>query len=121
MLFFFSWREHSFVKLMRHSSLISLLSPGCCYETAMTRRFYHGRTETVRPCTVEAVEWCKSMLDPSASVNTEILLLIIMHLEGVSFELLKIHFPTVSLMGVGLFPVRQIASVGLLEVSLQLL
>ncbi|NXM37412.1 OCTC octanoyltransferase, partial [Oxyruncus cristatus] len=41
--------------------------PGCCYETAMTRRFYHGRTETIRPCTVEAVEWCKSMLDPSES------------------------------------------------------
>ncbi|XP_005153004.2 peroxisomal carnitine O-octanoyltransferase [Melopsittacus undulatus] len=41
--------------------------PGCCYETAMTRRFYHGRTETVRSCTVEAVEWCKSMLDPSES------------------------------------------------------
>ncbi|NXF03069.1 OCTC octanoyltransferase, partial [Smithornis capensis] len=41
--------------------------PGCCYETAMTRRFYHGRTETIRPCTVEAVEWCKSMLDPSDS------------------------------------------------------
>ncbi|NXI44822.1 OCTC octanoyltransferase, partial [Galbula dea] len=41
--------------------------PGCCYETAMTRRFYHGRTETVRPCTVEAVEWCKAMLDPAAA------------------------------------------------------
>ncbi|NXM54043.1 OCTC octanoyltransferase, partial [Illadopsis cleaveri] len=41
--------------------------PGCCYETAMTRRFYHGRTETIRPCTVEAVEWCESMLDPSES------------------------------------------------------
>ncbi|OXB67677.1 hypothetical protein ASZ78_015209 [Callipepla squamata] len=41
--------------------------PGCCYETAMTRRFYHGRTETIRPCTVEAVQWCKSMLDHSAS------------------------------------------------------
>ncbi|XP_005418650.1 peroxisomal carnitine O-octanoyltransferase [Geospiza fortis] len=41
--------------------------PGCCYETAMTRRFYHGRTETIRSCTVEAVEWCKSMLDPSES------------------------------------------------------
>uniref|UniRef100_A0A8C0J1V5 Peroxisomal carnitine O-octanoyltransferase n=1 Tax=Chelonoidis abingdonii TaxID=106734 RepID=A0A8C0J1V5_CHEAB len=41
--------------------------PGCCYETATTRRFYHGRTETMRPCTVEAVEWCKSMLDPSCS------------------------------------------------------
>ncbi|KAM4685371.1 peroxisomal carnitine O-octanoyltransferase [Amazona ochrocephala] len=41
--------------------------PGCCYETAMTRRFYHGRTETIRSCTMEAVEWCKSMLDPSES------------------------------------------------------
>ncbi|XP_054420077.1 peroxisomal carnitine O-octanoyltransferase isoform X2 [Pteronotus mesoamericanus] len=42
--------------------------PGCCYETAMTRYFYHGRTETVRPCTVEAVRWCQSMQDPSASL-----------------------------------------------------
>ncbi|KAF6085644.1 carnitine O-octanoyltransferase [Phyllostomus discolor] len=40
--------------------------PGCCYETAMTRYFYHGRTETVRSCTVEAVRWCQSMQDPSA-------------------------------------------------------
>ncbi|KAM5236783.1 peroxisomal carnitine O-octanoyltransferase [Ctenodactylus gundi] len=41
--------------------------PGCCYETAMTRYFYHGRTETVRSCTMEAVRWCQSMQDPSAS------------------------------------------------------
>ncbi|XP_007424767.1 peroxisomal carnitine O-octanoyltransferase [Python bivittatus] len=39
--------------------------PGCCYETATTRKFYHGRTETMRPCTTEAIEWCKSMLDPT--------------------------------------------------------
>ncbi|MBN3305634.1 OCTC octanoyltransferase, partial [Amia calva] len=39
--------------------------PGSCYETATTRRFYHGRTETMRPCTVEALEWCLAMLDPS--------------------------------------------------------
>ncbi|XP_037692499.1 peroxisomal carnitine O-octanoyltransferase isoform X2 [Choloepus didactylus] len=38
--------------------------PGCCYETAMTRYFYHGRTETMRSCTVEAVSWCQSMQDP---------------------------------------------------------
>ncbi|KAF5927849.1 hypothetical protein HPG69_000755 [Diceros bicornis minor] len=43
--------------------------PGCCYETAMTRYFYHGRTETVRSCTVEAVRWCQSMQDPSTSVS----------------------------------------------------
>ncbi|KTF74492.1 hypothetical protein cypCar_00039557 [Cyprinus carpio] len=27
--------------------------PGSCYETATTRRFFHGRTETMRPCTTE--------------------------------------------------------------------
>uniref|UniRef100_A0A5F9D9C2 Peroxisomal carnitine O-octanoyltransferase n=1 Tax=Oryctolagus cuniculus TaxID=9986 RepID=A0A5F9D9C2_RABIT len=42
--------------------------PGCCYETAMTRYFYHGRTETLRPCTTEAVRWCQFMQDPSASL-----------------------------------------------------
>ncbi|XP_063093230.1 peroxisomal carnitine O-octanoyltransferase isoform X3 [Cavia porcellus] len=42
--------------------------PGCCYETAMTRYFYHGRTETVRSCTMEAVRWCQAMQDPSASL-----------------------------------------------------
>lgn len=41
--------------------------PGSCYETATTRTFYHGRTETMRPCTMEAVNWCRSMLDPAAT------------------------------------------------------
>lgn len=41
--------------------------PGSCYETAMTRRFYHGRTETMRPCTLEALHWCKAMLDPTVT------------------------------------------------------
>ncbi|XP_075965015.1 peroxisomal carnitine O-octanoyltransferase isoform X1 [Anarhichas minor] len=42
--------------------------PGSCYETAMTRKFYHGRTETMRPCTQEAVNWCKAMTDPTCDV-----------------------------------------------------
>ncbi|XP_049627015.1 peroxisomal carnitine O-octanoyltransferase [Suncus etruscus] len=42
--------------------------PGCCYETAMTRYFYHGRTETLRSCTIEAASWCESMHNPSASL-----------------------------------------------------
>lgn len=41
--------------------------PGCCYETATTRYFYHGRTETMRSCTVESLLWCQSMQDPSSS------------------------------------------------------
>uniref|UniRef100_A0A667XJ02 Peroxisomal carnitine O-octanoyltransferase n=1 Tax=Myripristis murdjan TaxID=586833 RepID=A0A667XJ02_9TELE len=40
--------------------------PGSCYETAMTRKFYHGRTETMRTCTQEAVHWCQAMLDPTS-------------------------------------------------------
>ncbi|KAI5612002.1 peroxisomal carnitine O-octanoyltransferase, partial [Silurus asotus] len=43
--------------------------PGSCYETATTRRFYHGRTETMRPCTVEAIQLCKVMLNPSATAE----------------------------------------------------
>uniref|UniRef100_A0A8C9T1G5 Peroxisomal carnitine O-octanoyltransferase n=1 Tax=Scleropages formosus TaxID=113540 RepID=A0A8C9T1G5_SCLFO len=40
-------------------------APGSCYETATTRQFYHGRTETMRSCTLEAQHWCRSMLDPT--------------------------------------------------------
>lgn len=49
-------------------SLPAPFRPGCCYETAMTRKFYHGRTETMRPCTLEAVRWCTAMTDPSCNV-----------------------------------------------------
>lgn len=45
--------------------------PGSCYETATTRKFFHGRTETMRPCTLEAVEWCNAMLDPTSNVRVE--------------------------------------------------
>lgn len=31
------------------------------YETATTRQFYHGRTETVRSCTQEALEFAKAL------------------------------------------------------------
>ncbi|XP_071965678.1 peroxisomal carnitine O-octanoyltransferase-like [Antedon mediterranea] len=43
--------------------------PGPCYETAATRKFYKGRTETIRSTTPEAVEWCKAMLDPQVSIG----------------------------------------------------
>uniref|UniRef100_A0A4W5JNV9 Carnitine O-octanoyltransferase n=1 Tax=Hucho hucho TaxID=62062 RepID=A0A4W5JNV9_9TELE len=48
---------------------------GSCYETAMTRSFYHGMTETMRPCTLEAQNWCHTMLLPAASVRRKALLL----------------------------------------------
>ncbi|XP_075994468.1 peroxisomal carnitine O-octanoyltransferase isoform X1 [Genypterus blacodes] len=42
---------------------------GCCYATATTRRFYHGRTETMRSCTQEAAAWCGTMLDPTCPAD----------------------------------------------------
>ncbi|KAK3600716.1 hypothetical protein CHS0354_027203 [Potamilus streckersoni] len=41
--------------------------PAPTYETATTRKFYHGRTETLRACTTEAIDWSKAMMDPSTS------------------------------------------------------
>lgn len=41
--------------------------PAPTYETATTRQFYHGRTETMRSCTIESTEWTHSMLDPKAT------------------------------------------------------
>ncbi|XP_068081222.1 carnitine O-palmitoyltransferase 1, liver isoform isoform X2 [Anabrus simplex] len=42
------------------------------YEASMTRLFREGRTETVRPCTVESSAWVKSMSDKKFSVQERI-------------------------------------------------
>lgn len=39
------------------------------YEASMTRLYREGRTETVRSCTVEAVEFVHAMMDPSSNVS----------------------------------------------------
>ncbi|XP_014782147.1 peroxisomal carnitine O-octanoyltransferase [Octopus bimaculoides] len=41
--------------------------PAPTYETATIRVFWHGRTETIRSCSMEAVKWCQAMLDPKVS------------------------------------------------------
>lgn len=39
------------------------------YEASMTRLYREGRTETVRPCTIESSEWVKSMGNDKITVN----------------------------------------------------
>lgn len=39
------------------------------YEASMTRLFREGRTETVRPCTIESSAWVKAMEDPNSTVS----------------------------------------------------
>lgn len=39
------------------------------YETATMRVFYHGRTETVRSCSVEVKDWIEKMIEPTTTVR----------------------------------------------------
>lgn len=41
--------------------------PAPTYETATTRKYFHGRTETVRSCTKECVVLAKVIMNPEAS------------------------------------------------------
>uniref|UniRef100_A0A1B6MKJ0 Choline/carnitine acyltransferase domain-containing protein n=2 Tax=Graphocephala atropunctata TaxID=36148 RepID=A0A1B6MKJ0_9HEMI len=45
---------------------------GAHYETAATRKFLHGRTETIRSCSVESVAFAQTMLDPTASPHQKL-------------------------------------------------
>ena len=37
------------------------------YETGTARSFYHGRTETVRSCSIDSLEWTKAMVETGVS------------------------------------------------------
>ena len=47
------------------------------YEASMTRLYQEGRTETVRPCTVESVAFVKAMCSTESNVTMFVCLLII--------------------------------------------
>jgi len=40
----------------------------CAYEPVLTKQFYHGRTEAMRPASIEAKRFCEIFCDPSSSV-----------------------------------------------------
>ena len=42
-------------------------SPLATYETATTRQFYHGRTETMRSCTMAATELARAFTNPDST------------------------------------------------------
>ncbi|XP_026294633.1 carnitine O-palmitoyltransferase 1, liver isoform isoform X2 [Apis mellifera] len=45
------------------------------YEASMTRLFREGRTETVRPCTIESTNWVKAMENKDANIEIKYKLL----------------------------------------------
>ncbi|XP_053373497.1 peroxisomal carnitine O-octanoyltransferase-like isoform X2 [Mercenaria mercenaria] len=48
--------------------------PAPTYQTGTTRKFYNARTETVRSCSPEAIEWAKAMLNPDVNNRTKVAL-----------------------------------------------
>lgn len=42
------------------------------YEASMTRLYREGRTETVRPCTIESAAWVRAMQNKSSNVSKNI-------------------------------------------------
>ncbi|XP_072377173.1 carnitine O-acetyltransferase [Diabrotica undecimpunctata] len=47
-------------------------TPGAQYESAATRKYIHGRTETIRSCSIESIAFAKAMLDSSKSLNEKV-------------------------------------------------
>ena len=45
------------------------------YEASMTRLFREGRTETVRPCTIESAAWVKAMEDKNSNTAERVKLI----------------------------------------------
>lgn len=45
--------------------------PGAHYETASTRKYLHGRTETIRSCSIESVAFAQTMLGETGSKTNE--------------------------------------------------
>ncbi|XP_078614363.1 peroxisomal carnitine O-octanoyltransferase-like [Branchiostoma floridae x Branchiostoma japonicum] len=43
--------------------------PAPTHQPATLRQYYHGRTETVRSCTMEVVNWCKAMMDNTVPIK----------------------------------------------------
>jgi Choline/Carnitine o-acyltransferase len=54
----------------------------------MTRLFREGRTETVRPCTIESSAWVKSMVEGNASVSVNL------HLRRIVAKKWADYFPS---------------------------
>ena len=44
----------------------------CAYEPVLTKAFLHGRTEAMRPATMEAKHFCETFCSPSSSVRDKL-------------------------------------------------
>lgn len=49
--------------------------PGAHYESAATRKYIHGRTETIRSCSVESIAFAKTMLDKGKTIADKVVAL----------------------------------------------
>lgn len=61
------------------------------YEASMTRLFREGRTETVRPCTIESTNWVKAMENKDANVSNFLKLIKFKRDNKQAFKIIKFY------------------------------
>ncbi|XP_052090934.1 carnitine O-acetyltransferase-like [Mytilus californianus] len=58
----------SYIQIAFQLAFYRLYNEPCAtYETASLRKYQHGRTDTIRSCSIESLEFCKGMCDPNVS------------------------------------------------------
>lgn len=56
----------SYIQIAFQLAFYRLYNEPCAtYETASLRKYQHGRTDTIRSCSIESLEFCKGMCDPN--------------------------------------------------------
>ena len=58
----------SYIQIAFQLAFYRLYNEPCAtYETASLRKYQHGRTDTIRSCSIESLAFCKAMVDPNVS------------------------------------------------------
>lgn len=65
-------------------------TPGAHYESAATRMYIGGRTETIRSCSIESVDFAKAMLNAQSS-NKERLVALQKAIKGHKDYTVQVH------------------------------
>ncbi|CAG9825538.1 unnamed protein product [Phaedon cochleariae] len=66
----------SFIQIaMQYAFYRIHMTPGAHYESAATRKYIHGRTETIRSCSIESIAFAKAMLDSKKTIADKVVAL----------------------------------------------
>jgi carnitine O-acetyltransferase len=72
----FNLSPDAFVQMAFQLTYYKIYGKICAqYESAQTKKYYHGRTEVLRVLSIDSYNWVKSMLDKNVEISKKILFL----------------------------------------------